>query len=411
MNNPFQNAITQLNKASKILKLEDWIVEKLSNPDRFLEVSFPVRMDDNTIKTFTGYRSQYNNARGPYKGGIRFSPMVDISEVKALSAWMTWKCSIADIPYGGAKGGVTVDSTKLSVTELERLSRGYIRSVAEFIGPDIDIPAPDMFTTPQIMAWMVDEYSKIVGKWTPAVITAKPLELGGSAGRTEATGFGGGYVLDELAKVKNLTPSKTKLAIQGFGNVGSYFAKYAYDKGYVIVAISDINGAIYNPKGINIDSAFQLAQQKKNLAELKDVEVITNENLLELDVDVLVPAAIENVITKDNANKVLAKYILELANGPVTPEADEILFANGIVSVPDVLANSGGVTVSYFEWVQNRQGYYWTKEEVLEKLQRNISTAFHKAWVSTQDLNTDMRMGTYALAVKKVADAVRLRGA
>ncbi len=409
MSNPFQNALKQLNEVSDLINLDDWIVEKLSQPERFVEVAIPVIMDDGKVKTFTGYRSQYNSARGPYKGGLRFSMDVNENEVKALSAWMTWKCAVAGIPYGGGKGGVIVDTKELSEGELERLSRGYIRAIYQFIGEDTDIPAPDMYTTPEIMAWMVDEYSKLVGKWTPGVITAKPIEIGGSEGRTEATGYGGGYILDEMSKEFKLNPKETTIAIQGFGNVGYYFAEYAQSKGYKVVALSDSKGGIFNSKGIDPKEAMKHKEKTGKLGKMKGTEDISNENLLLLDVDVLAPAALENVITKENADNVKAKHIIELANGPVTPEADEILHKKNIISVPDVLANSGGVIVSYFEWVQNRQGYYWPKDEVLGKLQKIISKAFKDSLASMKKHKTNMRMGTYTLAVAKVAEAMRMR--
>jgi len=410
-NNAYQNAIGQLEKVAKIIKLKDSTVERLSKHDRVLEVNIPVVMDDGTTKVFTGYRAQHCNARGPYKGGLRYAPQVNLNEVKALSIWMTWKCAVTGIPYGGAKGGITVDPTKLSQPEIEKLSRGYIRAVADLIGPDIDVPAPDMNTNSQIMAWMIDEYSKIKGSWQPATITAKPIELGGSQGRTEATGLGGVFILNELADLQGLSPKDTEIAVQGFGNVGSNFARLAYERGFKIVAVSDINGGIYDRKGIDINKLIKhIYQDKKIITQFPNEKEVDNKSLLELPVSVLVPAAIENVITKDNADNINAKYIIEMANGPVTPEADYILADKGILSVPDVLANSGGVTVSYFEWVQNRQGYYWSKEEVEKQLQGLMIKAFNEAHQSTKSLGTDMRMGTYALAVKKVADALELRG-
>jgi len=410
-NNAYQNAIEQLEKVAKIIKLKESTVARLSKHDRVLEVNIPVVMDDGTTKVFTGYRAQHCNARGPYKGGLRYAPQVDLNEVKALSVWMTWKCAVTGIPYGGAKGGITVDPTKLSIGEIERLSRGYIRAVADLIGPDIDVPAPDMNTNSQIMAWMIDEYSRIKGSWQPATITAKPIELGGSQGRTEATGLGGVFILNELANLQGLSPKDTEIAVQGFGNVGSNFARLAYERGFKIVAVSDINGGIYDRKGIDINKLIKhIYQDKKIITQFPNEKEVDNKSLLELPVSVLVPAAIENVITKDNADNINAKYIIEMANGPVTPEADYILADKGILSVPDVLANSGGVTVSYFEWVQNRQGYYWSKEEVEKQLQGLMIKAFNEAHQSTKSLGTDMRMGTYALAVKKVADALELRG-
>lgn len=410
MSDPFQNALNQINKISQIINLEADITERLMQPDRVLTVSIPVKMDDGRIKVFIGFRSQYNNARGPYKGGIRYHQNVNESEMKALSAWMTWKCSVTNIPYGGAKGGIIVNPKELSLGELERLSRGYIRAISQFIGPDVDIPAPDVNTNSQIMGWMVDEYAKIIGRQELAVITAKPIELGGSQGRTEATGQGGVYILEALAKRKNLKPAETQVAVQGFGNVGYNFALIAAQCGFKVVALSDSKGGIYTKTGFEIEKV--LAHKKKNgkIQGFPGAENITNEELLKLKVDVLVPAAMENVITKDNADQIQAKYIIEMANGPLTPEADEILHQKGVFFVPDVLSNSGGVTVSYFEWVQNRQGYYWTKDEVFKKLKPIMVEAFAQGIRASEKYKVDMRMGVYSLAVQKVAEAMRLKG-
>lgn len=410
MSDPFQNVLTQLEKINKIINIEPDIYERLRQPDRILTVSIPVKMDDGSVKVFTGYRAQFNNARGPYKGGIRYYQNVNLAEVKALSAWMTWKCSVVGIPYGGAKGGITVDPKKLSQGELERLSRGYIRAIWQFIGQDVDVPAPDVNTNSQIMAWMVDEYFKITGKQELGVITAKPLEMGGSQGRTEATGQGGVYVLEALAKAKNLKPSEIKVAVQGFGNVGYYFALLAEKAGFKVVALSDSKGGIYTEKGLEINKVRDYKKKNGKIQGYPETKSMTNEELLQLDVDVLVPAALENVIHKDNAAKVKAKYIIEMANGPITPEADEILFQKNILFVPDVLSNSGGVTVSYFEWVQNRQGYYWTKEEVFNKLKPMMVKAFEDGLKAAEKYKVDMRMGVYSLAVQKVVDAMKLRG-
>ncbi len=410
MSDPFTNAIAQIEKIDGIIHLEPMIKTKLMQPDRLLTVSIPVIMDDGKMKVFTGYRAQYNNARGPYKGGIRYHQNVSESEVKALSAWMTWKCSVVGIPYGGGKGGVIVNPKELSIGELERLSRGYIRKIWQFIGPDVDVPAPDVNTTPQIMAWMTDEYSKMVGAWIPAVITAKPIELGGSLGRTEATGQGGVYILEALSEKLKLNPKETTVAVQGFGNVGYYFAKLASDLGYKIVAVSDSKGGIYNKDGLDVAKVLEHKKTNKVLQGFAGSENITNEELLHLDVNVLVPSALENVINKENADKIKAKSIIEMANGPITPEADEILHDKNILFVPDVLSNSGGVTVSYFEWVQNRMGYYWTKEEVFAKLRPIMVGAFNDGFEAKEKLKVDMRMGVYSLAVQKVADAMKLKG-
>ena len=401
--NPYENAKKQLEKVAKLINLEPHKLEKLLLPDRFVEVSFTVRMDDGSIRTFIGYRSQHNNALGPYKGGLRFSRFVTADEVKALSMWMTWKTAVVNLPFGGGKGGVVVDTKKLSQGELERLSRAFIRSIYEIIGPEKDVPAPDMYTNPTVMGWMVDEYSKLVGKPTPAVITGKRIEDGGSEGRVEATGLGGFYILEELVKAYNLSQD-IKIAVQGFGNVGYYFAKFASEAGFKIVAISDSRGGIYNPEGIDVEKAYKTKQETGSVTNMTDIQKVTNDELLVLDVDVLVPAAVENVITEANANNIKARYIIELANGPTTPEADKILFERGIVVVPDILANAGGVTVSYFEWYQNMHNERWSKEEVFEKLSEKMRPAFAEVKSKAEELNVDMRMGAYAVAVKRVAD-------
>ncbi|MBD3362824.1 glutamate dehydrogenase [Candidatus Dojkabacteria bacterium] len=407
LHDPFTNAVKQLEKVGEILNLESEIVETLSSPDNLIKVDVPVEMDDGSVKTFKGFRSQHNDARGPYKGGIRFSPQVNESEVKALSMWMTWKCAVADIPFGGGKGGVEVNTKELSKEEIERLSRSYIRQIHKHIGPDQDVPAPDMYTTPEIMAWMVEEYSDLVGKESPAVITGKPIEAGGSQGRTEATGQGGVYVLNRLSEKRNLDPENTSVAVQGSGNVGYYFATLAAQEGYKVVALSDSKSAIYNKDGLNVKKALDYKNEKGSYEGFNGGKQINNNELIELDVNVLVPAAVENVITEDNADKVKAEYVIEMANGPVTPEADEILRRKKTLVVPDVLANSGGVTVSYFEWVQNKEGKEWSKEEVLGKLKDKIVPAFDKVWDTMESYDTDMRMGAYILAVSKVVDAMK----
>jgi len=403
----FKNAQKQLLNVSKILELNQDTVNQLLVPNRFIEVNFPVKMDDGSIKTFRGYRSQHNNANGPYKGGIRFSLEVSESEVKALSMWMTWKCAVVNIPFGGGKGGVIVNTKQLSKNELERLSRNFIKAIHEAIGPDKDVPAPDMYTTPEIMTWMVDEYSKLVGKDSPAVITGKPVEKGGSKGRTEATGQGGVFVLQKLAEKENLTPQNTTVAVQGSGNVGYYFAKLASQLGFKVVTLSDSKGGIFNPKGLDIDKAIKHKNETGSFSQYQDAQPISNKELLELEVDVLVPAAIENVITADNADNIKAKYIIEMANGPVTPNADVILNKKGVLVVPDILANSGGVTVSYFEWLQNKQNESWSTDKVTQKLEKIITSAFDDTWNSMKKYQTDMRMGAYALAVSRVVKAMK----
>lgn len=418
---PYQNALTQLDQVATLLTPQypdssvlQSILEKLKKPDKVIEGELEIVLDSGEQKTYSAFRSQHNNARGPYKGGIRFHPGVTKDEVVALSLWMTWKCAVTSIPYGGAKGGVIVDPKTLSVSELQRLSRAYARFIANDIGPWVDVPAPDVNTNGQIMAWMLDEYQQVLTEKgllleNPlATFTGKPLELGGSEGREEATGLGGVIVLSELAERLDLKPADTTLAIQGFGNVGYWFAHHAHLQGFKIVALSDSKGAVFNTEGIDPIQAMADKKTGKSLANLG--QPITNRELLLLDVGVLVPAALENVITAENAGAVQSKLIIEMANGPVTPEADSILQHRGIVSIPDVLANAGGVTTSYFEWVQNVQGYTWTKEEVVTKLKPLMVRAFQQTWELKQQLSVSMRMATYAIAVKRVIDAMIIRG-
>lgn len=421
MINPHASALTQLDQVATLLAKQyadpqkfKQAITKLKQPERLIEGEIQIKLDSGQTKTFKAYRCQHNHARGPYKGGIRFHPNVTKEEIMALSTWMTWKCAVTSIPYGGSKGGVVVDPKTLSPRELQALSRAYVGLVADHIGAWQDVPAPDVNTNGQIMAWMVDEYQQILAakglfQENPlAAFTGKPLTLGGSEGREEATGLGGVIVLHELARKLNLLPGTTTIAVQGFGNVGYWFARHAHLLGYKIVALSDSHGGVVNYQGIDPIKALEEKKLHHPLTALG--EKITNQELLELDVTVVVPAALENVITKDNAAKLKTKYIIEMANGPVTPEADAILQAQGIMSVPDVLANAGGVTTSYFEWVQNLQGYAWTKEEVLAKLKPLMVKAFDEAWCLNQELKVSMRMATYATAVKRVVDAMILRG-
>ena len=358
--NPFQNALKQLQNAADTFEVKQEILEQLRLPERLLQVSLPVRMDDGKVKVFEAYRVQYNGARGPYKGGIRFHPQADLAEVKALAFWMTFKCAVVGIPFGGAKGGIRVDPKKLSEGELERLSRAFARALAEFIGPDLDIPAPDVYTTPQIMAWIMDEYSQIHGSYQPAVITGKPVAAGGSRGRDIATAQGGFYVLKSLAAKLRLPVRKTRVVIQGFGNAGAVMTRLLSEAGYRVVAVSDSKGGIYDPEGLPYGPVAEHKRHTGTVQNFKGAHNITNEKLLELPCDVLIPAALENQITEKNAGRIKARAVLELANGPTTPEADEKLSRKQIIVVPDILANAGGVTVSYFEWVQNRQGDYWS---------------------------------------------------
>jgi glutamate dehydrogenase/leucine dehydrogenase len=421
--NQHQMAIAQLEQVATLLRSQyleadqarfDAAIEQLKTPQNVVEGELSVEMDDGTTRTFPAYRSQHNNARGPYKGGIRFHQDVSKAEVMALSTWMTWKCAVTGIPYGGGKGGVIVDPRQLSVGELQRLSRAYARLVADHVGPWMDIPAPDVNTTGQIMTWMVDEWGKVhlekhghLAENPLATFTGKPLTMGGSEGREEATGLGGVYILEELKKQLGWTDrSKITIAIQGFGNVGYWFAQHAYDLGYTVVAVSGSKGGTYVPHGLNPAEALA----EKQHGGFRSGQLISNEELLELDVDVLVPAALENVITAENVARVKAKVIIEMANGPVTPEADEVLHQRGVVQIPDVLANAGGVTTSYLEWVQNLHGHWWSRDEVLAKLKPLMVDAFNQMWQMRQKANQTDRMATYMIAVKRVVDAMMLRG-
>ena len=404
----FDNVKKQLSNINKTMKLSDKEMKLLLTPNKVIQEELEVKMDSGEMKKFQAFRVQYNRARGPTKGGIRYHPNVSLGEVKSLAFWMAVKCAVVDIPYGGAKGGIIVNPKELSQKELERLSRAFIRAIYKDIGPMKDIPAPDVYTNSQIMAWMLDEYEKLTGEHAPGVITGKPLELGGSKGRSFATSQGGAYVLREFAKIKGLQPEETTVAVQGFGNAGSFIAKILDEWGYKIVAVSDSKGGIYNKNGLNIKA---LEHHKEKTGSVKGFAVdISNKELLELDVDVLVPAALENQITSQNADKIKAKVILELANGPVTPEADELLAKKKIAVLPDVLANAGGVTVSYFEWVQNLYGYYWEEAEILEKLEKIMVKSSREVFDSASKHNTTMRTGAYILALNKILAAERLRG-
>jgi glutamate dehydrogenase/leucine dehydrogenase len=413
MQNPFQNAMAQLDKVSRIKNFglsvqagEDFI-EKLRHPDRDIRISIPIKMDDGTLKVFEGYRVEYNNALGPYKGGIRYHQDTEINEVKALAFWMTIKCAVANIPMGGGKGGITVDPKKLSKTELEAISRGWVRKLSDILGPHKDVPAPDVNTTPEIMAWMADEYEKITANKniseTRATFTGKPIEAGGSEGRGPATGLGGFYVFDALREQLGL-PEKCKIVIQGFGNVGANAAQIFAENGHTVIAVSDSKSAIVNENGLDL---VKVEEHKKNSGALKDFPGamnITNAELIELPCDLLVPAAFENVITDSNASEIKAKAILELANGPVTPEADEILFKKNIPVIPDVLANSGGVTVSYFEWDQNLKNEHWSEKEVFEKLKVTLEDAAKKISEKAKENKTHLRMGAFILALERIRE-------
>jgi len=409
--NPFEISQRQLDKAAKTLHLDPQVHEFLREPMRTLEVHFPVRMDDGTVRTFTGFRVQYNDARGPTKGGLRFHPDETIDTVKALAAWMTWKTAVVDIPYGGSKGGVICNPKELSQGELERIARGFVRAVGRFIGPEKDIPAPDVYTNPQTMAWMMDEYSAIVGYNAPGVITGKPIPLGGSLGRGDATARGTVYCVIEASKILGINLKGATIAIQGYGNAGYYSAALMKElAGSKVVAITDSRGGVHIPSGIDPDGANDHKQTTGSVAGFKSGQKITNDQILELDVDVLIPAAIENVITEKNAGRIRAPIIAEAANGPTTPEADEILHRNGKYVIPDFLCNAGGVTVSYFEWVQNIGGFYWTVEEVHERLKAKMVKAFHDVHDMAVEHKIDNRTGAYMVSVRRVAEAMRLRG-
>jgi len=409
--NPFTVAQKQLDQCAKILNLDPGIQAMLRVPVRELHVSLPVRMDDGTVKVFQGFRVQYNDAKGPTKGGIRFHPDETIDTVRALAAWMTWKCSLVDLPLGGGKGGVICNPKEMSQSELERLSRTYIDQVWRIIGPEKDVPAPDVYTNPQIMAWMMDEYSKLCGKNQFGVITGKPLALGGSAGRGDATARGGLYTVREAAKVLGIDLAKATIAVQGYGNAGYYAACLAQSMfGSKIVAVSDSKGGICSDGGVDPVAVGEHKAQTSSVCSFPETDAISNEALLEMDVDILFPSALENVITEANAPKIKAKIIAELANGPTTPEADEILHKNGVHVIPDFLCNAGGVTVSYFEMVQNFYMYYWDEEEVHQRLDRKMTAAYHKVYATSKKYNINMRQAAYVVAVERVVEAMKLRG-
>ena len=398
-----------IKEALQKLGYDEAMYELLKEPLRMLQVRIPVRMDDGTVTVFTGYRAQHNDAVGPTKGGVRFHPNVTEEEVKALSMWMTLKAGIVDLPYGGGKGGVICDPRQMSMGELERLSRGYVRATSQIVGPTKDIPAPDVFTNAQIMAWMMDEYSRMDEFNSPGFITGKPIVLGGSQGRDRATAQGVTIVIKEAAKRRDLAIEGARVVIQGFGNAGSFLAKFMNDLGAKVVGISDANGALYDPEGLDIDYLLDRRDSFGTVTNLFE-NTITNEELLELECDILVPAAIENQITADNAHNIKANIVVEAANGPTTAEATKILTERGILLVPDVLASAGGVTVSYFEWVQNNQGYYWSEEEVNDKLYKKMVEAFDNIYNVATSRKIDMRLAAYMVGVRKTAEASRFRG-
>ncbi|MCJ7496709.1 MAG: Glu/Leu/Phe/Val dehydrogenase [candidate division Zixibacteria bacterium] len=407
-------AIQQLNNAAAKLKLDKGILKVLSQPERALEVSVPVVMDDGRIEVFTGYRVQYSSVRGPCKGGIRYHPDVNIDEVKALAAWMTWKCAVVNIPYGGGKGGIKVDPFKLSEAENRRMTRRFTVMILPLIGPEKDIPAPDVNTGPSTMDWMMDTVSMFKGYCAPGVVTGKSIELGGSLGRKEATGRGVMICTLELLKRLKKDPKKTTVVVQGYGNVGSVSATLLEEQGCKIIAVSDVSTGFYNPNGLNIKAINKYVESSKNHLlkgySEKGTEEITNEELLIVDCDVLVPAALEGQITEKNAKNIKAKIISEGANGPTTPDADKILYEKGILVIPDILANAGGVVCSYFEWVQDLQSFFWNEDEVNKKLEDVMSRSFEEVWSFSNEKKVDMRNGAMMLAVQKVATALQKRG-
>ena len=407
----FEMAVEQFDKAAKVMELEEDLAEVLRRPKRTLIVEFPVLMDDGKIKVFTGYRVQHNVARGPAKGGIRYHPNTNLDEVKALAFWMTWKTAVMNLPYGGGKGGVKVDPKKLSRGELERLSRRYFSEIQVIIGPHNDIPAPDVNTNAQVMAWYMDTYSMNVGYTALGIVTGKPVDLGGSRGREEATGRGVKVCTELALKEKGIDPKKASVAVQGFGNVGQFSALLiAKELGSTIVAVSDSKGGIYDPSGFDVEDLIKHKLENGTVVTYPKGEKISNEELLELDVDVLVPAALENAINESNMDNIKAKIIVEGANGPLTPEADEVLNKKGIFVIPDILANAGGVTVSYFEWVQDLQAFFWKTDQIRQALEDMMENAFSDIMKIREKYNTDMRSAAYILAITRVADATKKRG-
>jgi len=413
----------QFEQVARYLDLKSEVFNKLKTSDRIIKFQIPVKMDNGDIKKFEGYRCQHNNCLGAYKGGVRFNPTVNEKGVEALAMLMTWKCSLADLPFGGAKGGIKVDPFKLSSRELEELSRGYVRKLFSWIGPDKDIPAPDVNTNSRVIAWMVDEYVKKANPKNSksrigalGAFTGKPIDIWGIEGRTEATGYGGVIILKKLAAELNLKPEKTTLAIQGFGNVGYHFADFAYRLGYKVLAVSEVYGGIKVSQGLNPQQTMECKQKKGkivgcycvgNICDLGLGKKINNQQILEADVDVLIPAAIEGVINKQNAHKIKAKYIIEMANGPITPQAEKILEKNYVTIVPDILANAGGVIVSYFEWLQSKQNKKWKKEQTLNELSKSLKKSFNRVWSLAQEKKISLRKAAYIIAVQRVVNAMK----
>jgi len=418
-NGVFADALQRLVHAARHSRIDDESLERLHHPRSTVQVSIPLRMDDGSMRVFTGYRVRHDNTRGPGKGGLRFHQEVDVDEVAALALWMTCKCAVVNVPFGGAKGGVTVNPKELTPMELERLSRRFVEQMSQFIGPDLDIPAPDVNTNARIMGWMMDEYSVIARRYSPDAITGKPIELGGSAGRAEATGRGAYFCMRELARRRGWDPKQTTVAVQGFGNGGQVVARLCHEAGYRVVAVSDSQGGIYSSKGFDVPSLIQYKNETRQVkavycsgtvCEAVEADAITNEQLLELDVDVLIPAALGSVITGANADRIRARAIVEVANGPVTSEADPILIDRGVQVVPDILANAGGVTVSYFEWTQNRQGFYWDEEDVNRRLETMMGRAINAVYAKAEEKDLDLRTAAYVVALDRLGDAISAQG-
>ncbi|EKD49747.1 MAG: hypothetical protein ACD_63C00059G0004 [uncultured bacterium] len=405
--NPYSNAVVQLDDAVSKLNIDKKFFNILKKPQKVIEVSISVKMDDGHVKNFRAFRVQHNNARGPYKGGIRFHPKVSLDEVKALAMWMTWKCAVVNIPFGGGKGGIIVDPKKLSIGELERLTRGYVNKIFDYIGPNVDIPAPDVNTDPRVMGWFYGEYSKLAGCDEPACVTGKSVDQEGSLGRDVATAKGGVIVLKNLIKKLKWEKERLKVAVQGFGNAGFNVADLLYDLGYKIVSVSDSSGGIFLQKGLNPNEVLKYKKKTGSVVVFSGAKRITNAKLLGLDVDVLVLAALENQITSDNASDVRAKIILELANGPVTPDADQKLFKKNIIVIPDILGNAGGVTVSYFEWLQNKKGEHWSRESVFKKLDKILTDSLEEIFKDTVHRKISLRAAAYELAVARVVRAMK----
>ena len=413
------DASKRLEKAIKYVSISEDATERLKYPKASLSVSIPVRMDNGSLRIFQGYRVRYDDTRGPGKGGVRYHPNVNMDEVQSLAFWMTFKCALLNLPFGGAKGGITLNPKELSKQELERLSRGYIEAIADFIGPDIDILAPDVYTNEMMMGWMMDQYSIIQRKISPGVVTGKPITMGGSQGRNTATGTGAFFILEAMLRKFDLAPANTSIAVQGLGNAGMVIAELLYNSGYKIVAVSDSQGGIYNEKGLDLPKIIQHKRENRVIAgiycqdtvcDLENNQSITNEQLLALAVDVLVPAALENQITEANADNVKAKYIFEVANGPITSAADAILDSKGIYVFPDILVNAGGVTVSYFEWVQNRSGLYWSLTEVNEHLKKKMVIEAEEVWKTAEEFAVPLRTAAYIHALNRLGEALDAKG-